>query len=135
MKGSIISIIEVMLTGTILIVAFYFFFPQYVIRPKWDRVLLSVKVRDILNTIDGLNKTHEYANSTTKFKSFMENITDPSIHGALVYWKETKDLSGYIEDMDIPYFTEAHRETMVDVVNTSSGIDIYTFTIGLGYPY
>jgi len=129
MKGSIISIIEVMLTGTILIVAFYFFFPQYVIRPKWDRVLLSVKVRDILNTIDGLNKTYEYAKSTTKFKSFMENITDPSIHGALVYWKET-DLSG-ADDMDIPYFTEAYKESIVDVFINRSEYSVDPYTVAL----
>ena len=124
-----------MLTGVILVLAFYHFFPQYLIRPKWDRVLLSVKVRDTLNTIDGLNKTYDFAKNSDEFNQFMENVLDPKYHGAMVWWKQTKDLSGYTEDMDIPYFTEGYKETIVDVINTTSGIDIYTFTLGLGYPY
>ncbi len=115
MKGSIISVIEVMLTGIILILAFYHFFPQYVIRSKWDRVLLSVKVMDTLKTIDDLDRTYEFAVNTSNFNSFMGRVLKPEYHGALVWWKETKDLEGYTEDMEIPYFTEAQKETIVDV--------------------
>jgi len=59
MKG-IVHIIEVLMTGIVLVLAFMFFFPQYSIKSKWDTVLLAVKVRDTLNTVDRLNKTYDF---------------------------------------------------------------------------
>jgi len=131
MKGSIISVIEVMLTGIILILAFYYFFPQYVIRTKWDRALLSVKVMDVLKTIDDLNRTYEFAMDTDGFNNFMGNVLRPEYHGAMVWWKETNDLGGYTEDMDIPYFTQGYKETIVDVENHPYEYTVDSNTVAL----
>lgn len=131
MKG-IMSIIEVMITGIILFVAFLHFFPQYSIRSKWDMVLLNAKVMDTINTIDGLNKTYEFATSSDEFENFMGRLFAPE---AIIYWKEIKELKNYTEDTSIPYFTQGQKESIVDVVNTTDGYDVYSFTLGLGYPY
>lgn len=141
MKG-IMSIIEVMITGMILFVAFLHFFPQYSIRSKWDRVLLGVKVRDTLNTIDRLGETYNYAIATgpnNDFEQFMNRtFHSERTEGVLIWWKEAKgDI--YVSE-PVPYFTEGHKETMIDVVNITDGCSVncykvYTFTLGLGYPY
>jgi len=113
MKG-IMSVIEVMITGIILIMAFLHFFPQYSVKTEWDRVLLATQVMDTLNTIDGLGKTYELATCSTAFDDFTGNLFTPETSGAMIWWKETKDLD-YTEDMHVPYFTQGYKESMVDV--------------------
>jgi len=113
MKG-IMSIIEVMITGVILLVAFLHFFPQYSIRSKWGMVLLDMKVMDTINTIDRLGKTRDFATSSDDFKNFMESLFTPE---ALIYWKEVNGLEGYTEDMSVPYFTQGQKESIVDVTD------------------
>ena len=133
MKG-LMSIIEVLITGMILFVAFLHFFPQYVIRTEWDGVLLHTKVMDTLNTIDRLNKTYEFATDSDEFNDFMNSAFEPEATGGVVVW--WKDVSGDIEIHEpIPYFTRGYRESIVDVVNTTSGYKVYSFTLGLGYPF
>lgn len=136
-RKGIISILEVMVTGVILILAFIHFFPQYSIKTKWDRALIGITVRDTLNTIDRMNKTYELATDTVKFNQFMGNLFKPEqINTTMIWWKKTEGLEPiYIEDMPTPYFTEGYVEMMIDVVNTTSGYKVYSFTIGLGYPY
>ena len=121
MKG-IMSIIEVMITGVILLVAFLHFFPQYSIRSKWDMVLLDVKVMDTINTIDRLDKTHDFATSSNDFENFMERLFSPE---AVIYWKEVRELEGYTEDMSVPYFTQGQKESIVEVelVPQESSVD------------
>lgn len=128
------SIIEVMITGIILFVALFHFFPQYSIRSEWGRALLMQKVRDTLNTIDRLNKTYEFAKLANKveFEKFM-NATFK--HEALIWWREVRDLDGQPDIVEAPSISEGYREFIIDVVNTSSGFDVYIFGIGLGYPY
>lgn len=133
MKG-LMSIIEVMITGVILIVAFLHFFPQYSIRTKWSTVLLRVKVRDTLNTIDRLNKTYDFAMNLDGFENFMNRTFRPEVEGgALVWWRTVEGLN--VAEEEIPYFTEGYRESIVDVVNTTDGYKVYSFTLGMGYPY
>jgi hypothetical protein len=139
MKG-LMSIIEVLLTGMILFVAFLHFFPQYVIRTKWDSIALQVKVRDTLNTIDVMNKTYELATNKDKFEVFMNSTFKPEqTGGVVVWWKDINGLGATNEP--VPYFTKGYKEDIVDVVNTTEGcIDnncykVYSFTLGLGYPY
>ena len=133
MKG-IMSIIEVLITGMILFVAFLHFFPQYVIRTKWDGILLHTKVMDTLNTIDGLNKTYDFATESDKFNKFMNSTFRPEqTGGVVIWWKVTDGLD--ITNEPIPYFTRGYKESMVDVVNTTSGYKVYSFTLGLGYPF
>jgi len=136
LKG-IVTILEVMLTGVILILAFLHFFPQYSVKTEWDSVLLSVKVRDTLNTIDRLNKTYEFATNNVSFDNFMNNIFYPEMtEGVLIWWKEVDGPEEInLTDYRVPYFTEGHKESMVDVVNISNTYYNYTFTLGLGYPY
>jgi hypothetical protein len=133
MKG-IMSIIEVMITGVILFVAFLHFFPQYVIRSRWDSILLQVKVRDTLNTIDRLNKTYELATNPDKFQEFMNSTFFPErTGGVVVWWKDVEGLD--VPEEPIPYFTKGYKESIVDVVNTTTGYKVYSFTLGLGYPF
>lgn len=133
MKG-IMSILEVLITGMILFVAFLHFFPQYAIRTKWDGALLHAKVMDTLNTIDRLNKTYEFATDSNQFENFMNSTFHPErTGGILVWWKSVNGLD--IVDEPLPYFTKGYKESIVDVVNTSSGYKTYSLTIGLGYPF
>ncbi len=128
-----------MLTAIILILAFLHFFPQYSVKTEWDSVLLGVKVKDILNTIDRMNKTHDFATSTSEFDEFIESIFQPDsglIETPMIWWKEVEGPAGTgIETEDEPYLTEGHKESMVDVFNISNTYYNYTFTLGLGYPY
>jgi len=113
MKG-VISVIEVMITGIILIIAFLHFFPQYSVKTEWDRVLLATEVMDTMNTIDRLDKTYVFATCSTAFNDFMGNLFTPETSGAMIWWKETEGLSGYKEDMRVPYFEQGYKESMVD---------------------
>lgn len=130
-----------MITGLILFVAFLHFFPQYVIKSKWDKALLVIKVRDTLNTIDRLNKTYEFAKSNDEFYRFMNRTFLPETTGGVVVW--WKVVEGDVKDnYQIPYFTEGYKESIVDVVNTTDGgcsygncYKVYSFTLGLGYPF
>lgn len=133
MKG-IMSIIELMITGLILFIAFIHFFPQYTIRSKWNSVLLSTKVRDVTNTIDRLNKTYDFAIDLNEFDNFMNNALLPEKTGTVVVW--WRSVNGITAPEDkMPYFTEAYRESMVDVINTTDGYKVYSFTLGLGHPF
>jgi hypothetical protein len=135
MKG-IMSIIEVMITGMILFVAFLHFFPQYVIKSKWDKALLVIKVRDTLNTIDSMNKTYDFATSNIEFNNFMNRTFLPEKTGGVVVWWKVVEGNIPPQPYQIPYFTEGYKESIVDVYNTTSdGFHTYTFTLGLGYPY
>ena len=135
MKG-IVHIIEVLVTGTILVLAFMFFFPQYSIKSKWDSVLLAVKVRDTINTIDRMNKTYDFAASNVEFDNFMTRIFQPEKAGGVVVWWKVVEGDIQTDSYNIPYFTEGYRESIVDVYNTTSdGYHVYSFTLGMGYPY
>jgi len=137
MKG-IMSIIEVMITGMILFVAFLHFFPQYTIVSKWDKALLVVKVRDTLNTIDRLNKTYDFATNNVMFNDFMNRTFLPEkTGGVVVWWKVVKGDNIGAPDYTIPYFTEGYTESIADVYNdtTTGTLKIYSFSLGLGYPY
>ncbi len=134
MKG-IISIIEVMLTGLILMISFLFFFPQYSIKTQWSDALLEIKIKDTLAAIDSLNKTYDFATNSTQFNDFMNNVFNPEFTGSAVVWWE--DVQNLIEGQDttIPYFTKAQKKTIIDVVNTTDGYQVYSLTLGLGYVF
>jgi len=140
MKG-VINILEVVTVGIILLMALIFFFPHYSVKSKWNSVLLSVKVKDTLNTIDRMNNTLEFAKNQTKFDSFIKNIFTPATSGAMIWWKNIQSpfpnflLEQGITNQPLPYFTEAEKETIIDVINTTYGYRVYSFTLGLGYPY
>jgi hypothetical protein len=143
MKG-IMSIIEVMITGMILFVAFLHFFPQYTIKSRWDKALLIVKVRDTLNTIDRMNKTYNFATSNFEFDNFMNRTFQPEkAGGVVVWWKVVGGNNIAAPTYSIPYFTEGYKESIADVINTTEGggctgsncYKVYSFTLGIGYPY
>jgi hypothetical protein len=141
MKG-LINIIEVMITGIILLLAFLHFFPRYLVKSEWNNVLLTIKVKDSIQTIDNLNKTFIFAKDSSEFDDFMGDVFLPEYTGAVIWWKEINQVDGDnfmseqgITNTQIPYFTEGYKETIVDVVNTTSGYHVYSFTLGLGYPY
>ena len=141
MKG-IINIIEVLITGMILLFAFVHFFPRYMIRSEWNNILLTVKVRDTIQTVDNLNNTFVFATDTDEFNDFMGDVFLPEYTGAVIWWKHIDQVDGDnfmseqgITNDPVPYFNEGYKETLVDVVNTTSGYHVYSFTLGLGYPY
>ncbi len=136
MKG-IMSIIEVMITGMILFVAFLHFFPQYSIKNRWDKALLVVKVRDTLNTIDRMNKTYEFSETggNVNFNNFMNRTFQPEKTGSVVVWWKVVEGNIPTDSYNIPYFTEGYKESIVDVYNTTTGVKVYSFTLGMGYPY
>lgn len=140
MKG-IINIIEVITVAIILLMALIFFFPHYSVKSKWNSVLLSIRVRDTLNSIENMNKTLEFAKNQNTFDNFMKNIFTPSTSGAIIWWKDIQSptpnflIEEGIDKQPIPYFTEAAEEKIIDVVNTTYGYRVYTFTLGMGYPY
>jgi hypothetical protein len=134
MKG-IMSVIEVMITGLILFVAFLHFFPQYVIKSKWDKALLVIKVRDTINTIDRLNKTYDFAISNDEFNAFMNRTFLPEKTGGVVVWWKDVINNPQAQTYQTPYFTEGYKESIVDVYNITDGYHVYSFTLGLGYPY
>jgi hypothetical protein len=134
MKG-VMSIIEVMITGIILLIAFLHFFPQYTIKSKWNPALLNVKVRDTIKTIDRLNKTYQFATDLNKFDNFMNSVFLPEETGEVtVWWRNVYGISAPQDTT--PYFTEGYKESMIDVYNTTTdGYHVYSFTLGLGYPF
>jgi hypothetical protein len=134
MKG-IMSIIEVMITGMILFIAFLHFFPQYTIKSKWNNALLVLNVRDTLNTIDRMNKTYDFAKSNVEFDNFMNRTFQPEKTGTVVVWWKVVE-GDASPTYAIPYFTEGYKESIVDVYNdTVSVFKVYSFTLGIGYPY
>ena len=76
-----------------------------------------------------------------EFDNFMGNVFTPSASGAMIWWKNIQSPHPYflneegITNRDVPYFTEAQKTTIVDVVNTTNGYRVYSFTLGMGYPY
>ncbi len=139
MKG-IISILELLITGVILVLAFVHFFPQYSIKTNWNSALLNLQVRDTLNTIDRFNKTFDFSTASgtgNQFEIFMKKLYSPEYtNQTLVWWKEVHGSSyDQFRNSTIPYFTQAKKETIVDVFNNGDTFYVYSFTLGLGYPY
>jgi len=103
--------------------------------------LLHTKVMDTLNTIDNLNKTYEFATNSNEFNEFMGSVFQPeATGGVVVWWKLVDGLD--VTNEPIPYFASGYKESIVDVVNTTDGgcpdnncYKVYSFTLGLGYPF
>lgn len=137
MKG-IITFLELLITAAILILSFLHFFPQYSIRTNWASVLLDLTLMDTLNTIDAIGKTYEYATSAgqdSSFEKFMEKLYSPQYtERAYIWWKEVSGLPGGYST-PIPYYRESKKESLIDVVEIGGNYYVYSFTIGLGYPY
>jgi len=96
MKG-IVQILEVILVGMILLMAFVHFFPQYYIKTNWDKVLLGIKTRDTLSVIDSLDKTYDFSTNKQEFENFMSNVFPSSGSGDLIiYWREFDDNLGLL---------------------------------------
>jgi len=134
MKG-IVNIIELTITSVILVLAFLHFFPQYSIKTKWNSVLLDIYVQDTLTTIDRIGNTYTFATNTFEFNNFMNRVFSPEYgNQVFVWWKEIDGLPGDYNSKK-PYFSEAKKETIIDVVNIGDEFYVYSFTLGLGYPY
>jgi hypothetical protein len=136
MNKGFVNILELVVVGIILTVAFAHFFPQYKITTDWDSRLLELEVRDTLVTIDRLNKTYDFADANLgEFDTFMSNIFEKGQGGdVFVWWRKVDGLPNATSD-PTPYYTRGTEKSIVDVVNTTSGFRNYTFTIGLGNPY
>lgn len=142
MKG-IVSILELMITGIILVLAFIHFFPQYSIKTNWDSVLLDLQVKDVLTTIDRSDKTLEYAVSDDSgaFDNFMNTIYNIDYSNqTMVFMKEIQGTCQEFQGQTFKnsksrYFAKSQKETIVDVFSDGDTFCIYSFTLILGYPY
>lgn len=134
MKG-VISILEVGLTGIILVLLFLYFFPQYSIKTNWDEVFLQTTVEDALSIIDKINKTYDFSKNTTEFEQFMNNVFSTKYtNSPIVWWKDIENLSGST-DTTVSYFTRAKKATIVDVVYENGNFRVYSFTLIMGYVF
>jgi hypothetical protein len=134
MKG-IVTILEVAFAGVVLVLAFLHFFPQYSIKTQWDPTLLDLTVRDTLNTIDRLNKTYDFARDSLAFDRNMSVLFSSQYTGTpMIWWKDVDNLPEGT-DTRIPYFSNAKKATIIDVINTTDGFKVYSFTLGLGHVY
>ncbi|MFN6992551.1 MAG: hypothetical protein ACK4MM_07530 [Fervidobacterium sp.] len=134
MKG-IVSILEVGLTGIILVLLFLHFFPQYSVKTNWNDVLLQKTVEDALYIIDRTNKTYDFAKNTTQFDQFMTRVFSVErTSSPIVWWKDIENLPG-ATDTKISYFTKAKKATIVDVVNDGGTFRVYSFTLIMGYVF
>ncbi|MEM5776993.1 MAG: hypothetical protein QXJ06_00910 [Candidatus Aenigmatarchaeota archaeon] len=128
MKG-IVTILEATLAGTIIILLFLYFFPQYQAKNDWGSVLLQTTVQDILNVIDLTEKTYNYAINDKSFDQFMKNMF--SDNSAYIWWKEIDNLpSG--KSTKVLYFSKAKKATVIDVVYEGGKFKVYSFTLYLG---
>lgn len=139
MKG-IISILELLITGVILVIAFLHFFPQYSIKTNWNSVLLDLQVRDTLTTIDRFNKTYDFSIATgtgNQFETFMEKLYSPQYtNQVLIWWKEIRGMSyDQFKNSTVPYFVQSSKEAIVDVFVFNDQFYVYSFSLSLGYPY
>ncbi|MEM5793232.1 MAG: hypothetical protein QXY45_02635 [Candidatus Aenigmatarchaeota archaeon] len=136
MKG-VVNIFELLITAIILILAFLHFFPQYSIHVNWDSALLDSYVKDTLITIDRLGQTYTFAADDSEFENFMSRLFDPSKTGqALIWWKEVRSYPlGISSSTRKPYFSSSAKESLVDVVYVGDTFYVYSFTLGIGYPY
>ena len=136
MKG-VVNIIELVVTGVILILAFLHFFPQYSIKTNWSSALLDTYVKDTLTTMERYGLTYQLATDDNEFENFMSSIFDPSTTGqTFVWWKEiNSDPPGLGSSTRKPYFSDARSETLIDVIDVGGTFYVYSFTLGLGYPY
>ncbi|MEM5799427.1 MAG: hypothetical protein QXZ43_02060 [Candidatus Aenigmatarchaeota archaeon] len=128
MKG-IVTILEATLAGTIIIMLFLYFFPQYQSKNDWGSVLLQTTVQDILNIIDLKEKTYEFAKNDNSFEQFMKNIL--SGNSVYIWWKEVNDLPGG-KNTKVLYFSKAKKATIIDVVYEDGIFKAYSFTLYLG---
>ncbi|MFH8080854.1 MAG: hypothetical protein QXO84_03185 [Candidatus Aenigmatarchaeota archaeon] len=128
MKG-IITILEVALAGTIIIMLFLYFFPQYQSKNDWSEVLLQTTTQDILAIIDLSNKTYTFATNNNEFDNFMKNIT--ASNPTYLWWKEVDNLPNG-KSTKILYFKKAKKATIVDVVYEGGAFRVYSFTLYLG---
>lgn len=134
MKG-IVSILEVGLTGIILVLLFLHFFPQYSVKTNWNDVLLQITVEDALTIIDRNNKTYDFSKNTTQFEQFMTNVFSAErTSSPVVWWKDVENLPGST-DTKISYFTKAKKATIIDVVDDSGTFRVYSFTLIMGYVF
>ncbi|MBU5687798.1 MAG: hypothetical protein KQA41_03150 [Candidatus Aenigmarchaeota archaeon] len=131
MKG-ITTILEATLAGTIIVMLFLYFFPQYQSKNEWGDLLLQTTVQDTLNIIDLTGKTYNFATNDNSFEQFMKNMF--SSNSAYVWWKDIDNLpSG--KDTKVLYFTKAKKATVLDVVYENGQFKVYSFTLYLGYVF
>jgi len=131
MKG-ITTILEATLAGTIIVMLFLYFFPQYQAKNDWGDVLLQTTTQDILNVIDLTNHTYNFSVNNDNFDNFMKAMF--ADNAAFVWWKDIDNLpSG--KDTKVLYFSTAKKATIIDVVYEGNSFKVYSFTLYLGYVF
>jgi hypothetical protein len=131
MKG-ITTILEATLAGTIIVMLFLYFFPQYQSKNDWSDTLLQTTTQDVLNVIDLSGKTYSFAINDNSFDQFMKNIF--ADNAAYIWWKDIENLQSG-KDTKVFYFSKAKKATIVDVVYESGSFKVYSFTLYLGYVF
>jgi hypothetical protein len=131
MKG-IAAILEAALAGTIIVVIFIYFFPQYQAKNDWSDALLQTTAQDILNIIDLTGKTYSFATNNNAFDQFMKAMF--ADNAAYVWWKDIEDLQAG-KDTKVLYFSKAKKATIIDVVYEGNSFKVYSFTLYIGYVF
>jgi len=88
MKG-IMNTIELIFVLIALFIAFGVLLPGFSYRGKWSTAYLLLMSRDMITTVDRINKLYDYSFSTSLLNSFIENIT-PANKTNILWWSETE---------------------------------------------
>jgi hypothetical protein len=131
MKG-VTTILEATLAGTIIILIFIYFFPQYQAKNDWSDALLQTTTQDILNVIDLRRDTYRFATNNEAFDKFMKSMF--ADNAAYVWWKDIDNLQNG-KDTKVLYFSKAKKATIIDVVYEDGNFKVYSFTLYLGYVF
>jgi len=131
MKG-VTTILEATLAGTIIIVLFIYFFPNYQSKNDWGNVLLQITTQDILNVIDLTGNTYNFAVNNNAFDQFMKTMF--ADNSAYVWWKDIENLQNG-KDTNVLYFSKAKKATFIDVVYEGNNFRVYSFTLYIGYVF
>jgi hypothetical protein len=131
MKG-VTTILEAALAGTIIVMLFLYFFPQYQAKNDWADALLQTTTQDILNIIDLTGNTYNFATNNDNFDNFMRAMF--ADNAAYVWWKDVENLPRG-KDTKVLYFSKAKKATIIDVVYESGQFRVYSFTLYLGYVF
>lgn len=86
MKGQI-TIVELIFVLVALLIAFGIFFPRLTYENRWKEAYLMINSRDLILTMDRMNKLYEYSFDKNSLSIFIDSII-PTNRTNLVAWSE-----------------------------------------------
>jgi len=86
MKGQI-NIVELIFVLVALLIALGIFFPRFTYENRWKEAYLMINSRDLILTMDRMNKLYDYSFDKNSLSSFIDSII-PTNKTNLVAWSE-----------------------------------------------